>query len=72
MSYFQKSFLHPLARLGLFTKIKKGSRTSFWCKFSAYFFHKNVSYLILYQLIEDRRKKRARRKHKNLKFLRMK
>ena len=28
----------------------KGSRTSFWCTFSAYFFHKNISYLILYQL----------------------
>ena len=33
----------------LFTKIKKGSGTSFWCTFSAWFFHKNVSYLILLQ-----------------------
>ena len=33
---------------GLFTKIKKGSGTSFWRTFSVQFFH--VSYLILYQL----------------------
>ena len=34
--------------LELFIKIKKGSGTNFWCTFSAWFFHKNVSYLILY------------------------
>ena len=34
---------------GLFTKIKMGSENSFWIIFSAWFFHKNVSYLILYQ-----------------------
>ena len=34
----------------LFTKTRKWSRTSFWCTFSASFFHKNVPYLILYQL----------------------
>ena len=33
----------------LFTRIKKGSGTSFSCRFSAWFFHKNVPYL-LYQL----------------------
>ena len=34
----------------IFTKSKKGSGTSFWCTFSAWFFHKNVLYiLILYQ-----------------------
>ena len=35
---------------GLFPKIKKGSGTSFWCIFSAWFLHENVPYLILYQL----------------------
>ena len=34
---------------GLFTKIKKGSGTSVWCPFSAWLFHKNFPYLILYQ-----------------------
>ena len=38
------------ACFGLFTKIKKGSRISFWCTFSAWFFHANAPYLILYQL----------------------
>ena len=33
----------------LFTKIKKESGTSFWGTFSAWFFDKNVPYLILYQ-----------------------
>ena len=33
----------------LFSKIKKGSGASFWCIFSAWFFYKNVPYLILYQ-----------------------
>ena len=34
----------------LFNKNKKGSGTSFWCILSARFFHKNVPYLIFYQL----------------------
>ena len=34
---------------GLFSKIKKGSGASFWGLFSAWFFHKNVPYLVLYQ-----------------------
>ena len=44
-----KEFLACNGCFGLFTKIKKGSGTSFWCTFSAWFFHKNVPYLILYQ-----------------------
>ena len=32
------------------TKIRKRSWTNFWCTFSAWFFHKNVHYLILVQL----------------------
>ena len=35
---------------GLFTKIKKGSGISLWASFCAWFFHKNVPYLMLYQL----------------------
>ena len=35
---------------GLFSKIKKKSGTSFSCKFSTWFSHKNVPYLILDQL----------------------
>ena len=35
-----------------FTKIKKGSGTSFWCTFSKWFVHKNVPYLILYRWIK--------------------
>ena len=46
---FLKEFLACNGCFGLFTKIKKGSGTSFWCTFSAWFFHKNVPYLILYQ-----------------------
>ena len=34
---------------GLFTKIKKWSGTIFWCTFFAWFFHKNILYLIIYQ-----------------------
>ena len=34
---------------GLFTKIIKESGNSFWCTLSAWFFHKNVPYLILYR-----------------------
>ena len=44
-----KEFLACNDCFGLFTKIKRGSGNSFWCTFSAWFFHKNVFYLILYQ-----------------------
>ena len=47
---FLKEFLACIGCFGLFTKIKEGSGTSFWNTFSACFFHKNVPYLILYQL----------------------
>ena len=43
------NFLHAMTVLGYIKKIKKGSANSFWCKFSAWFFHRNVHYLILYQ-----------------------
>ena len=46
---FLKKFLACNGYVGLFTKIKKGSRTSFWCTFFAWLFHKNVPYLIVYQ-----------------------
>ena len=46
---FLKEFLACNSCFGLFTKIKKGSDTSFWCTFSACFFHKNIPYLILCQ-----------------------
>ena len=35
---------------GLFTKIKKGSGINCWFTFSAWVFHTNAPYLILYQL----------------------
>ena len=46
---FLKDFLACNGCFGLFRKTKKGSGASFWCAFSAWFFHKNVPYLILYQ-----------------------
>ena len=46
---FLIEFLACSGCFGLFTKIKKESGTSFCCTFSAWFFHKNVLYLILYQ-----------------------
>ena len=46
---FSKEFLACNGCFGLFSKIKKGSGASFWCTFSAWFFYKNVPYLILYQ-----------------------
>ena len=46
---FWKEFLACNGCFGLFSKIKKGSGTSLWCTFSAWFFHKNIPYLILYQ-----------------------
>ena len=49
---FLKEFLVCNGCFELFTKIKKGSGTSFWCKFSAWFFYKNVPYLILYPWIK--------------------
>ena len=45
----EKRFLHALTILA-FTKIKKWSRTNILGEFSAYYFRKNVLYLILYQL----------------------
>ena len=47
---FLKEFLACNDCFWLFSKTKKGSGASFWCTFSACFFHKNVPYLILYQL----------------------
>ena len=46
---FLKEFLASNAYFGIFNKIKKGSGASFWCTFYAWFFHKIVSYLILFQ-----------------------
>ena len=44
-----KEFLACDGCFGLFTKIIKKSENSFWCTFSAWFFHKYVLYLILHQ-----------------------
>ena len=41
ITYFQKSCI---AWFGLITKIKKGCGTSFYCRFCAYLFHKNILY----------------------------
>ena len=46
---FLKEYLVFNGCFWLFSKIKKLSEASFWCTFSAWFFHKNVPYLILYQ-----------------------
>ena len=59
---FIKVFGNPLSKYLIFKiisriqwlfwvvyQIKKGPGTSFWCTFPAWFFHKNVSYLIFYQ-----------------------
>ena len=46
---FPKGFLACSGCFGLFTKNKNGSGYSFWCTFSAWFCHKNVRHLILYQ-----------------------
>ena len=40
-------FKKTMKNVGLFSKIKKGSGARFWCTFSAWFFHKNIPYLIL-------------------------
>ena len=45
---FLKEFIACNGYFGLFTKIKKGSGNSICCTFSAWFFHKNVTYLIFY------------------------
>ena len=45
---FLKEFLVCNCCFRLYSKIKKGSETSFWCKLSAWFFHKNAPYLILH------------------------
>ena len=42
---FSKKFLACNGCFVLFSKIKKGSWTRFWCTFSAWSFHKNVPYL---------------------------
>ena len=42
-------FVMSWTGLHKFTKINRGSGTSFWCTFSVWFFHENVFYLILYQ-----------------------
>ena len=47
---FLKEFLTCTGCFGLFTKIKKGSKISLWSTFSAWLFHKNILFLILYQL----------------------
>ena len=44
-----KEFLAGNGCFGLFSKTKKGSGASFWSTFSAWFFDKNVPFLILYQ-----------------------
>ena len=44
-----KEFIACNGCFGLFTKIKRGSGTNFWCTFCAWFFHQNDFYLILYQ-----------------------
>ena len=46
---FLKEFLTCNSCFRLFTKAKKESGASFWCTSSAWFFHKNVLYLIIYQ-----------------------
>ena len=46
--WFVKEFLVCNDCFGLFNK--KGSGINFWCIFIAWFFHKNATYLILYQL----------------------
>ena len=43
---FLKEFLACNGCFGLFSKIKKGSGTSFWCTFCAWFFHKKCSIFI--------------------------
>ena len=45
-TYFQKSNT-CIDCFGLFTKLKKAYGTRFYCRFSAYLLHKNVSYQIL-------------------------
>ena len=50
---FVKDFLACHGCFGLFTTIKKGSGTSSWSTFSAWFFHKSVPYLIICQLIKS-------------------
>ena len=44
-----KEFIACNGCFGLFTKIKRRCGTGFWCTFSAWFFHKNIFYLTLYQ-----------------------
>ena len=44
---FLKDFFGYNGCFGLFTKIEKDCENSFWCTFSAWFFHKHVLYLTL-------------------------
>ena len=44
---FLKDFFGYDGGFGSFTKIERDSENSFWCKFSAWFFHKHVLYLTL-------------------------
>ena len=53
--WFAEKFLTCNGCFGLFTKIKKGSGISFWCTFSARFFHTNALYLILHQMTKLQR-----------------
>ena len=46
---------HTSTCFGLFTKIGKASEISFWYSFSAWVFHTNAPYLILYQLAKFQR-----------------
>ena len=50
LTLFLKEFLACNGCFELFTKIKKVSRTNFWCTCSTWFFHESSPYLILYQL----------------------
>ena len=47
VTYFLKRFLYWLFVLG---HLPKGSETSFWCTFSACFYHINIAYIIVYPL----------------------
>ena len=51
---FLKEVLACNGCFGLFTKIKKGSKTSLWCTFCAWFSNKNFPYWILYQWTQFR------------------
>ena len=52
---FLKEYLACNGSFRLYSKIKKRSGTSFWCKFSAWFFLEDVPYLMLYQWTQFQR-----------------